>query len=123
MAVLIPQFLAKQNPTGAEPVPQSALMNETRNLKIPVEPEKTYLIRLINIGAFAGQYFWIEGHNMSITEVDGVYTKPAVANMVYLSAGQRCSVLVTTKAGDNPNFPMVASMDTVSQFCICMISF
>ncbi|CAM1502605.1 Fc.00g073810.m01.CDS01 [Cosmosporella sp. VM-42] len=112
MQELIPQFLAKENPTGAEPVPQAALMNETQNLKVPVETGKTYLIRLINIGAFAGQYFWIEGHNLSIIEVDGVYTKPAEANMIYLSAAQRCSFLITTKDGTANNFPIVASMDT-----------
>ena len=113
MQELIPQFLTKENPTGAEPVPQAALMNETQNLRVPVESGKTYLVRLINIGAFAGQYFWIEGHNMSIIEVDGVYTKPAEANMIYLSAAQRCSFLITTKDGEPDNFPIVASMDTV----------
>lgn len=113
MAVLIPQFLAKVNPTGAEPVPQSALMNETQNLKLSIQPGKTYLIRLLNIGAFAGQYFWIEGHSMSIVEVDGVYTKPAEANLIYLSAGQRVSFLLETKSKGHANFPIVASMDTV----------
>ncbi|KAK7398171.1 hypothetical protein QQX98_012454 [Neonectria punicea] len=112
MRVLIPQFLRKGNPTGAEPVPQAALMNETQNLKVPTETSKTYLVRLVNIGAFAGQYFWIEGHNMSIVEVDGVYTKPAEAEMIYLSAAQRCSFLLTTKASSEANFPIVASMDT-----------
>lgn len=113
MAVLIPEFLRKGNPTGAEPVPQAALMNETQDLKVFVEPKKTYHLRLINIAAFAGQFFWIEGHNMSIVEVDGVYTKPAETGMVYLSAGQRCSVLVTTKDESETNFPIVSSMDTV----------
>ncbi|KAH7247122.1 hypothetical protein FSOLCH5_012356 [Fusarium solani] len=112
MQTLLPEFLRKGNPTGAEPVPQAALMNETQNLKVPVQPGKTYFLRLVNLGAFAGQYFWIEGHKMSIVEVDGAYTKPAEANMVYLSAGQRCSVLVTTKADAKANFPIVASMDT-----------
>ncbi|KAF4982830.1 hypothetical protein FZEAL_1622 [Fusarium zealandicum] len=112
MAVLIPEFLRKGNPTGAEPVPQAALMNETQNLKVAVKPSKTYLLRLINLAAFAGQFFWIEGHNMSIVEVDGAYTKPAETNMVYLSAGQRCSVLLTTKDSLGDNFPIVASMDT-----------
>lgn len=112
MRVLIPQFLRKGNPTGAEPVPQAALMNDTQNLKVPVEQEKTYLVRLINIGGFAGQYFWIEGHNMTIVEVDGVYTKPTAAEMIYLSAAQRCSFLLTTKGSDAANFPIVASMDT-----------
>ncbi|KAM5356679.1 hypothetical protein ACJ41O_003325 [Fusarium nematophilum] len=112
MQTLIPEFLRKGNPTGAEPVPQAALMNETQDLKVAVQPSKTYLLRLINLGAFAGQYFWIEGHDLSIVEVDGAYTKPTGASMVYLSAGQRCSVLVTTKGSSDGNFPIMASMDT-----------
>ncbi|VTO84015.1 unnamed protein product [Fusarium graminearum] len=112
MQTLIPEFMRKGNPTGAEPVPQAALMNETQDLQVDVQPGKTYLLRLANIGAFAGHFFWIEGHNLTIVEVDGAYTKPAPANMVYLSAGQRCSVLITTKENTLDNFPIVSSMDT-----------
>lgn len=110
---LIPQFMSKGNPTGAEPVPQAALMNDTQNLTIPVEPVKTYLFRLINIGAFAAQYVWFEGHNMSIVEVDGVYTQPLETDVIYLSVAQRCSVLLTTKNETDSNYAIVGSMDTV----------
>ncbi|PKS11733.1 hypothetical protein jhhlp_001721 [Lomentospora prolificans] len=112
MSNLIPQFLAKSNPTGAEPVPQAALINETQNLAVPVEHGKTYLFRAINLGAFASQYLWFEGHTMTIVEVDGVYTKPAETDMIYLSAGQRCSFLLTTKKKADENFAFVGSMDT-----------
>lgn len=113
MQDLIPQFLAKSNPSGAEPVPNSALMNETQNFTIAVEPSKTYMFRVINIGAFASQYLWFEGHTMRIVEVDGVYTKPKEANMIYISAAQRVSFLLTTKDDASANFPFVTSMDTV----------
>ncbi|KAL9572610.1 hypothetical protein ACKAV7_003443 [Fusarium commune] len=93
MQTLIPEFMRKGNPTGAEPVPQAALMNETQDLKVPVQTGKTYFLRLANIGAFAGQYFWIEGHNLTIIEVDG-------------------AVLIRTKGESSANFPIVASMDT-----------
>ncbi|KAH8160132.1 hypothetical protein CIB48_g8116 [Xylaria polymorpha] len=112
MAVLLPAFNSKSNPTGAEPVPQAALFNETQNLKVAVEPGKTYLFRVINIGAFAGQYIWFEGHNMTIVEVDGVYHQPAEAEMIYISAAQRCSFLITTKNETTANYAFVASMDT-----------
>ncbi|KAM3443595.1 hypothetical protein MY4824_000481 [Beauveria thailandica] len=112
MAHLIPQFMSKGNPTGAEPVPQAALMNDTQNLHVLVKPKTTYLLRLINIGAFAGQYFWIQGHVMTVVEVDGVYTKPYETHMIYLSAAQRYSVLVTTKDSTDSNFAIVGSMDT-----------
>lgn len=114
MATLLPAFLTKNNPTGAEPVPKAALMNETQNLTVPVEPNTTYMFRVINIGAFAGQYLWIEGHTMRIIEVDGVYTEAAEADMVYISAAQRVSFLLTTKNDTSANFPIVSSMDTVS---------
>ncbi|KAL7937529.1 Cupredoxin [Trichoderma chlorosporum] len=112
MATLLPAFLTKNNPTGAEPVPKAALMNETQNLTVPVLPNKTYMFRVINIGAFAGQYLWIEGHTMRIVEVDGIYTEAAEADMVYISAAQRVSFLLTTKNDTSANFPIVSSMDT-----------
>lgn len=112
MPGLIKKFMDKTNPTGAEPVPNAALMNETQNFKLPVKPNTTYLFRVINIGAFAGQHVWFEGHKMRIVEVDGVYTEAAEADLIYLSAAQRCSFLVTTKNETNENFAFVASMDT-----------
>ncbi|KAI8720510.1 hypothetical protein NCS52_00496300 [Fusarium sp. LHS14.1] len=112
MQNLIPQFMAKSNPSGAEPVPQNALMNETMNYTLSVKPETTYLFRTINMGAFAGQYLWFEGHKMRIVEVDGVYTEAAEAEMIYISAAQRVSFLLTTKKDTSKNFPIVASMDT-----------
>ncbi|KAI1205075.1 multicopper oxidase [Annulohypoxylon truncatum] len=112
MADLLPGFIDKSNPTGAEPVPNAALWNDTQNLQVAVEPNTTYLFRVVNIGAFAGQYIWFEGHNMTIIEVDGVYHQPAVADMIYLSAAQRCSFLITTKAETSANYAFVASMDT-----------
>lgn len=117
MPGLIKWFMGVTNPTGAEPVPNNALMNETQNFTLPVQPSKTYLFRMINIGAFAAQYFWIEGHKMRIVEVDGIYTEEsAETDMIYLTAAQRCSFLLTTKDDASTNFAMVGSMDQVSHF-------
>ena len=107
------RFIGKTNPTGAEPVPNSALLNDTQNLNVPVQPGKTYLFRMVNMGAFAGQHVWFEGHNMTVVEVDGVYTHPSETSMIYLSAAQRCSFLITARNDGSANFPIVASMDTV----------
>lgn len=112
MPGLISSFLSVTNPTGAEPVPQSALMNDTQNLKIPVEPNKTYFLRVINMAAFAAQYFWIEGHTFKIIEVDGIYTEPAEADRIYITAAQRYGILLTTKNTTDQNFAIVGSMDT-----------
>jgi iron transport multicopper oxidase len=123
MATLTPKFLNKANPTGAEPVPQNALLNDTTNLKVSVQPGKTYLFHVVNIGAFAGQYLWFEGHNMTIVEVDGVFTDPAETSMIYISAAQRYSFLLTTKNETASNFAFVGSMDTVRKphylYAIC----
>jgi len=113
MPKLISRFLSVANPTGAEPVPQCALINEAQDTKVKVEPGKTYLFRMINIGAFAAQYVWFEGHTMRVVEVDGVYTKPMEAGMLYLTAAQRVSVLITMRNSTGENFPFVGSMDQV----------
>jgi len=111
MPGLIADFISFRNPTGAEPVPASALMNDTQNVTVAVQPGKTYFFRLVNMGAFAGQYFWIEGHNLTIVEVDGVWTEPAEASSIYLTAAQRYGVLVTAREDASTNFAMVGSMD------------
>lgn len=113
MPGLISFFMSKVNPSGAEPVPQSALFNDTKGLQVALQPGKTYFVRMVNIGAFAGQNVWFEGHNITIVEVDGVYTHPAEASLIYLAAAQRCSFLLTAKNDTMANYPFVASMDTV----------
>ena len=114
MPDLLSSFISVYNPTGAEPVPDAALMNDTQNLQIPVESGKTYFIRIVNMAAFAAQYLWFEQHTMRIVEVDGLYTEPAEADMIYITAAQRYSVLLTTKNDTSSNFAIVGSMDQVS---------
>lgn len=113
MQELLKSFISIANPSGAEPVPQAALMNDTQDLSINVQPGKTYLFRLINMGAFAAHYVWFEEHAMRVVEVDGIYTEPTEVNMLYVTAAQRYSVLVTTKNDSSSNFAIVGSMDQV----------
>lgn len=113
MPDLMASFISVVNPTGAEPVPDAAIMNDTQNVSTLVEPGKTYMFRIINIGAFAGQYLWFENHTMQIVEVDGIYTETAPAEMIYVTAAQRYSVLIHTKNETSSNFAYVASMDQV----------
>lgn len=122
MPGLLKSFISVTNPTGAEPVPNSALMNDTQNLQIPVQPGKTYMIRLVNMAAFAAQYFWIEDHSFKIVEVDGVYTEPAETDMIYLTAAQRYSILLTTKNDTTSNFAIVGSMDQVSMHSCIIVN-
>ena len=123
MPGLLNSFISYKNPTGAEPIPDSALMNDTQNLTLSVQPGKTYYFRMTNIGAFAGQYFWIEGHTMKIIEVDGVYTEPAETDMIYITAAQRYGFLVTMRNDSSANFAMVGSMDEVNTLApLCLDS-
>ena len=92
-------------------MPQAALMNDTQNLQIPVQPGKTYFIRIVNMAAFAAQYFWIEGHTFRIIETDGIYHEPTEASMIYITAAQRYSILLTAKNDTNENFAIMGSMD------------
>ena len=113
MPGLLAGFISYANPTGAEPIPKAALMNDTQDLSIPIKPGKTYMFRIVNMAAFAAQYLWFEGHTMRIVEVDGIYTKAAEAEQIYITAAQRYSVLVTTKNDTSANFAIVGSMDQV----------
>ncbi|GFP59020.1 iron transport multicopper oxidase fetC [Trichoderma asperellum] len=106
------EFMSVYNPTGAEPIPNAFLFNDTLNSSLPVKPNKTYLIRIINISAFVGQYFYIEGHNFKIVEIDGVYTEPAEADTLYLGVAQRYAILLTTKNETDTNYPIVTVADS-----------
>jgi iron transport multicopper oxidase len=119
MPDLLAGFINIANPSGAEPVPQSALVNDTQDLAVKIEPGKTYKFRMINMGAFAAQYVWFEDHTMRVVEVDGIYTEPADAEMIYMTAAQRWSVLVTAKNTTDANFAFVGSMDEV---CLTLAS-
>lgn len=110
---LLKKFISFTNPTGAEPVPESALFNDSQNVTIAIKPGKTYLVRMINMAAFAADYVWFEGHTMRVVEVDGVYTEPMEAEMLYLTAAQRVSVLITAKNDTSKNYAFVGSMDEV----------
>ncbi|KAJ5527091.1 hypothetical protein N7513_011250 [Penicillium frequentans] len=110
---IMPSFISLSNPTGAEPIPQSFLFNDTLNSSLPVQPGKTYLLRLINISAFVAQYFYIEDHSFKIVEIDGVYTEPTEASMLYIAVAQRYTILVTMKNSTDQNYPIVTVVDSV----------
>ena len=118
MPDLLANFISIANPSGAEPVPDSALVNETQNLAVKIEPGKRYKFRIINMGAFAAQYVWFEDHTMQIVEVDGIYTEPSDAEMIYVTVAQRWSVIVTAKNNSDANFAFVGSMDQVRSYTL-----
>ena len=109
---IIASYMSLENPTGAAPIPQSALMNDSQNATIKFVSSKTYRLRFVNMAAFATFRIWIEDHEMRIIEVDGVYTQEYPVDMTVLTPGQRTSVLVTAKNNTEKNYALVGSMDT-----------
>lgn len=109
--VLQPKFMNRFNPTGAEPVPQNSLFNDTRNATWYVEPSKTYYLRICNVGGFASQYLYMEDHEFEVVEIDGVYVKPNTTLMLYLTTAQRYGVLVRTKNDTSKNYAFMNKFD------------
>jgi iron transport multicopper oxidase len=103
---------------GREPLPNSALINDSTNTKIKVLPNKTYLVHIICIGNFPGHTWVFDGHDMTIVEVDGVYTDPYPAGDKFLrvATGQRMSVLIHTKSDTSKNFAIFDTMDVNMMF-------
>jgi iron transport multicopper oxidase len=99
------------NPNALEPVPVSALMNDQEQPTFPVEPNKTYYLRIINMSGYAQFYLHIDGHNMTIVEADGVYSMPQTVEDLYIATGQRYGVLLKTKPTRNRNFGILGAMD------------
>lgn len=108
----ISDFMTYKNPTGAEPVPQAALINDSQNGTIKFEAGKTYRLRFVNVAAFAMFQIWIEDHEMRVIELDGVPTEEYTVPAIDLTTAQRVSVLVTAKNTTDKNYAMVGSMDT-----------
>lgn len=101
------------NNAGNEPTPDSALVNGGINTTFKVEPNKTYLVHIVCVGNFPGHAFLFDQHNMTVVEVDGVYTQltPVGDGNVRIATGQRMSVLITTKNDTSQNYAFWDTMD------------
>ena len=108
---LTKSFMSVYNPTGAEPIPQNLIVNNTMNLTWEVQPDTTYLLRIVNVGGFVSQYFWIEDHEMTVVEIDGITTEKNVTDMLYITVAQRYTVLVHTKNETDKNFAIMQKFD------------
>ncbi|AOW03688.1 uncharacterized protein YALI1_D08684g [Yarrowia lipolytica] len=110
---LMVDFLSKYNPDGDEPIPSNLLFNDTQNVSIPVEPNRTYKLTIINVGAFVSQYIQFEDHQVQVIEVDGVATeKSEPTNLLYITTAQRYTVLLRTKDSATRNFAISTAMDS-----------
>ena len=62
-----------------------------------VQPGNTYLLRIINAALNEELFFKIAGHELTVVEVDAVYTKPFKTDTIVIAPGQTTNVLLTTK--------------------------
>lgn len=108
---IMKNFMSRFNPTGAEPIPQNGLFNETKNVTWNVKPDTTYLLRVVNMGLFVSHYVYIEDHTLTIVEIDGVKVKPIEVDSLYLTAAQRYVVLLKTKSNTKKNYRFVNVLD------------
>lgn len=108
---LMPLFLNLYNPTGAEPIPQNTLFNDTRNNSWAVEPNTTYFVRIVNVGGFVSQYLYMEDHEFTVVEVDGIWVQPNTTEMLYITVAQRYGVLITTKSDATKNYAFMNKID------------
>lgn len=95
MPYLMPYYLSVDtNPDGNEPEPYSALFNDNQTTMYSMEPNLTYLIRIINIGAFSQFYIQFAEHNVTVIEMDGIYINPFETDQIYITTAQRYEVLM-----------------------------
>ncbi|XP_031250265.1 laccase-4-like [Pistacia vera] len=66
---------------------------------LPVEPGKTYMLRVINAALNEDLFFKIAGHNFTVVEVDASYTKPFKTETVLIAPGQTTNLLLTANLG------------------------
>jgi len=90
----------------------------TELTSITVKRGKRYRFRLVSISCDPNFTFSIDGHNLTIIEVDGINTKPLVVNEIQIFAGQRYSfILNANQPVDNywiralPNLRVNASIE------------
>lgn len=60
-----------------------------------IQPGATMRLRLINHSSYFSYWFSIDGHELSIVEMDGVEVEPIPVRGVHANIGQRYSVMVT----------------------------
>ncbi|TPX68309.1 hypothetical protein CcCBS67573_g07214 [Chytriomyces confervae] len=116
---------SKTNPDGNEPVFQSGLINGIGQFNctaipgrpctqktpyvLTIAPKTASRLRVMNTGTFAAFLFSIDGHELTVVEVDGVTVEPYVVDMISLNVAQRYSVIVRTNRAPS-NFQIRASM-------------
>jgi iron transport multicopper oxidase len=87
-------------------------MNDSQNIKLDIQPGKTYFLRIVNMAAFSQSYLHFDQHTMTIVEIDGIYTKHREVDSLYIAVAQRYGVLLRAKADTSRNYAALAMLDT-----------
>ncbi|KAJ4704898.1 Laccase [Melia azedarach] len=75
--------------------------SEKHTFAMEVESGTTYFLRIVNAALNDELFFAIAGHNMTVVEIDAVYTKPFTTQAILIASGQTTNVLV--KADQSPS--------------------
>ncbi|XP_075096354.1 L-ascorbate oxidase homolog [Nicotiana tabacum] len=74
-----------------------------------VEQGKTYRLRISNIGLESSLNFQIDGHNMTLVEVEGTHTMQTTYSFLDIHVGQSYSVLITADQAPKDYYIVVSS--------------
>jgi iron transport multicopper oxidase len=96
---------------GAEPIPQSTLLNDKPTEIFDIKPGKKYLFRIIDMSALAAHFVQFDGHNMTVVAIDGVPTKPKTTQTIRLTPAQRYDVIIEGKGNATQNYAFITQMD------------
>nr|ODN96638.1 acidic laccase [Cryptococcus depauperatus CBS 7855] len=125
-------FLNWVNPTGAEPVPDSAVIygawKNGTTFSTPSEisagtgvsdhasllftPGKSYRIHMVNMGGLAMFWVALQDHQVYIIEADGVEVEPLPVDAATFSVAQRYSLWVQAKDTGDRNYALSFMQDT-----------
>ncbi|KAI0514481.1 Cupredoxin [Xylaria bambusicola] len=113
---LVTKMIQPNNTKFEPPRPESALVNEGSDGHIPIEPGKTYRVRILNFSAMTSAFILFNALQMQIIMIDGTYVRKEAANQLHVTAAQRYDVLI--KIGDSglQNYPFLVALDTNTDF-------
>lgn len=99
------------SPFKWEGEPTNLLINGETNYVLTLDPDRTYLLRLIGATSLSTVVFGIDQHPMTVVEVDGKLVIPR-RNMtsIEIASGQRYAVMIETKNQLTGIFAMQASI-------------
>ncbi|XP_072997200.1 laccase-22-like [Typha latifolia] len=94
MSAGLPPNVSDAHTINGHPGPMSACASPQDGFKLQVESGKTYMLRIINAALNDELFFKVAGHNLTVVEVDAVYTKPFTTDTVLITPGQTTNVLL-----------------------------